>query len=448
MGQEVYSRRSFGIPSRMLSLMLLIACTGFSSSIADPMDWILKPDEIVVIANICSEDSIRVAGHYMQRRKIPEDHLILIEYEHYQKLEPEDGNPAWLPHDLFIETVVKPVEAFLEERSLKEDVLCFVTVKDTPYRVGSFEFTDAQRAELLADIQDNADYIQANDEEREKLYEKARRKLWEANSASDSELAILFRGDYEPEDDPLALKRKRLGSERNPFSQSDVSFREFRRQQIRDGVTGMMYMVARLDGPTPEIAMGLVDKAIEAEEAGGLQGKFCLDARNKGESRQGYNLGDWWIRHAAEILQKAGLEGTYNIRPNRLGPGDCPAPAIYWGWYELFNYQGEIFENRFPPGAIACHIASYEAARLWKGETKQNGPWCAGLLKDGITITIGPVSEPYLQAFPDTRVFFKRLLEGASVGQAYWASIAHTSWRMILLGDPLYRPFPGGKAAE
>ncbi|MFW5840245.1 MAG: prephenate dehydrogenase/arogenate dehydrogenase family protein [Planctomycetota bacterium] len=104
--------------------------------------------------------------------------------------------------------------------------------------------------------------------------------------------------------------------------------------------------------------------------------------------------------------------------------------------------RGDLFEHRFPVGAIACHVASFEAANIHRYETwGEHIPWCSGFLHDGITVTIGPVAEPYLLAFPQTEPFFTHLYQGWSVGEAYWSSIAHTSWRLILVGDPLYAPF-------
>ena len=48
--------------------------------------------------------------------------------------------------------------------------------------------------------------------------------------------------------------------------------------------TNGILLVARLDGPTPEIARGLVDKALEAERDG-LWGRAYFDARGMHRSR-------------------------------------------------------------------------------------------------------------------------------------------------------------------
>ncbi|OHB81267.1 MAG: hypothetical protein A2Z38_01740 [Planctomycetes bacterium RBG_19FT_COMBO_48_8] len=60
---------------------------------------------------------------------------------------------------------------------------------------------------------------------------------------------------------------------------------------------------------------------------------------------------------------------------------------------------------------------------------------------DGITATLGPVAEPYLHAFPEPRTFFPKLYEGNCLVEAYYRTKPFNSWQMLLIGDPLYRPF-------
>jgi len=63
------------------------------------------------------------------------------------------------------------------------------------------------------------------------------------------------------------------------------------------------------------------------------------------------------------------------------------------------------------------------------------------MLMNGITATLGPVAEPYLHAFPEPRAFFPKLYEGNCLVEAYYRTKPLISWQMLLIGDPLYRPF-------
>jgi hypothetical protein len=64
------------------------------------------------------------------------------------------------------------------------------------------------------------------------------------------------------------------------------------------------------------------------------------------------------------------------------------------------------------------------------------------MLEEGVTATIGPVGEPYVQAFPMPEIFFAALTDGAfTLAECYLLSVPYLSWKMVLVGDPLYRPF-------
>jgi uncharacterized protein (TIGR03790 family) len=97
------------------------------------------------------------------------------------------------------------------------------------------------------------------------------------------------------------------------------------------------------------------------------------------------------------------------------------------------------------PGAVGYHIASSECATL-KGDSQV---WCKRMLEEGAAATLGPVDEPYVQAFPLPELFFGLLLEGhLSLAEVYALATPYWSWKMVLVGDPLYRPFAQAEAGE
>ncbi len=201
--------------------------------------------------------------------------------------------------------------------------------------------------------------------------------------------------------------------------------------------TNGVLLVARLDGPTPAIARGLVDKALQAE-ADGLWGRAYFDLRNITDP--GYKLGDEWIRGASEICRHLGFETVVDENPGTF-PAGFPMSqiAIYIGWYDG-NVSGPFAQPtvEFMPGAFAYHLHSYSAATL--RSTSQY--WVGPLLAKGATITMGCVDEPYLSGTPDVAVFTGRLIVlGFTFGEAACASQPVLSWQTTVVGDPLYRPF-------
>ncbi len=201
-------------------------------------------------------------------------------------------------------------------------------------------------------------------------------------------------------------------------------------------------MVSRIDGPTLIVAKGLIDNAMKVEE-GGLRGKAYFDARGLTEGPSGVAgpdpnaMFDQQILRTGELLrEETSLEVTVDNQPELFQPGSCPDAALYCGWYSLADYV-DAFD--WVPGAVAYHVASAEATTLKKPDSNV---WCKRLLESGVCATLGPVAEPYLQAFPPPGDFFPTLASGEfTLVETYYRTKPYNSWMMMLIGDPLYRPF-------
>jgi len=204
-------------------------------------------------------------------------------------------------------------------------------------------------------------------------------------------------------------------------------------------------MVSRIDAPTSALAKQMIDKAIMAEQLG-LTGKVYLDARGLTDKEPlGYGDYDQSLRNMADFIKTNTsypviLENTEK-RFDQFG--EASQVALYAGWYRLRHYEDAF---SFNPGAIGYHIASGEAISIHN--PKEKG-WCKNALERGITVTIGPTGEPYLDAFPKPTEFFGLMLSGRyALVEAYYLSTRHISWRMVLFGDPLYNPWKGMALAK
>lgn len=247
----------------------------------------------------------------------------------------------------------------------------------------------------------------------------------ESGDASlDSELSLLWwdRGDY-----PVTWRHP------NPFH---YTFSASQKPTLREPP---VLMVSRLDAPTAELATKLVDRAIEAETHG-LNGTIYLDAQGipAKEHPDTYTAYDQSLQTLHRFL---GEQSTYrstleNTAARFDRPGQAPDVAFYIGWYRLRHYEDAF---TFLPGAIGYHMASAEAVSLHQsGETG----WCKNALEHGITATLGSVGEPYLDAFPEPLEFTALLMTGQySLVETYYLTSRWISWRMVLIGDPLYNPW-------
>jgi uncharacterized protein (TIGR03790 family) len=143
------------------------------------------------------------------------------------------------------------------------------------------------------------------------------------------------------------------------------------------------------------------------------------------------------LERLAELMkQRSTMKVVLDRKPGLFPQGSCPKAALYCGWYSLAKY---VASCTWEPGALACHVASSEATTLRKAGSQI---WCKRLLDEGVAATLGPVAEPYLSAFPLPDDFFPLLTTGKlSLLEVYFRTVPHLSWQMLLIGDPLYKPF-------
>lgn len=240
------------------------------------------------------------------------------------------------------------------------------------------------------------------------------------DSSVDSELAFLWwdRGTY-------------LVSERVP----NPMFHKY--QKGAQPFQLPIVLTSRLDGPSAASVRGLVDRALTAEEKG-IDGTVYVDARGLKDVKQGYGVYDQSLRDFAWLVREnTGLKATLeNTEKTMSDPGSAPDVALYCGWYRLRHYEPAF---TFRPGAIGYHIASEEAVSL--RDPSEQG-WCKRAIEEGITATLGAVSEPLVDAFPLPEEFFGLVLTGAMpLIDAYALTNPFLSWKMVLIGDPFYNPY-------
>ncbi len=256
-------------------------------------------------------------------------------------------------------------------------------------------------------------------------YDIARLRSEETLAAVDSELTLLWWTDYPRHRWVLNTLSWRIRTD------ADV-----RRQLPPNYWTQPVLMVSRIDASTARVARRMIDDAVAAEPAG-LSGTIYLDAR--GLRNEGMGVYDQNLRDLGTLLwRNTNITTRVDNRAEVYGRGKCPQTMLYCGWYNLRKYVDAF---QFVPGAVAFHIASFEAVSL--KDPREQG-WCKGLLQHGAAATLGPVAEPYLESFPRPKEFFGLLLTGRfTLAECFAYTSPFNSWMQMLLGDPLYRPFGG-----
>lgn len=385
----------------------------------------LEPDEILVIANSDIEASVRLAQYYCTKRTVPAGNILTLPLGSV----PRDK----ISRDDYKKCLAKPIRKKLSTREFAGKIKCLLTTYGVPVKVGKRGPLKGKPVELnrlkkrRQQVKETLERLrQSGAADASKRKEHINRQLTalqlqidyivgnQTDACVDSELSMVLSDNYELYRwQPNKLKKGGLF----------FSFRTL--------------MVCRLDGPGENIAFGLIDKAIAAEQKG-LNGIAYIDSGYSETmgAKSLYAEYDKSLRETARMIrQQTVMKVVAESTKELFAPGACPRTAIYCGWYSLKKYV-DAFD--FIDGAIGYHISSLEAVNLRDPNSTQ---WCPAMLADGVTATLGAVAEPYLHSFPKPQAFFAELLDGRCLVEAYYRTKPFNSWRLLLIGDPLYTPF-------
>lgn len=368
----------------------------------------IDPSEVIVLYSTTVPASKDVADHYARARGIPDSNKIGL------KVVATDA----ISRSNYVHEIQNPLLDILSERGFIKYIRFQVQPTNTFAGGSAIRVTSASiRCLVLCwglpyNIQHDPTLVTAA---HGSLPDPVRR-----NDASvDSEIALL----------PALGSYDLIAAIPNPFHAST--------NRAFFNPTNGVFLVGRLDGPTPQIAKDLVDKALWCE-TNGFSGNAYLDVR--GITSGGYAVGDKWMNSAAELCRRVGFSTYVDTGPETI-PAHFPLSqvGIYVGWYSAgVDGPFALPEVEFMPGAIAYHLHSFN------GHAPRNptASWVGPLLARGATVTFGTVSEPYLEFTPNPHVFLELLAAGEfTVGEASLAAVPFLSWVNVFYGDPLFTPF-------
>ncbi len=398
------------------------------------------PSDVWVVVNKNMIASVALGEFYCQQRKVPADHLIKLDLPQTEEMTRTDYDTKLLA----------PLREQL--KNLEQTDFIRLTTSGVPIRVAAAQVKPEDQAKLdlvKSDLKKIHDDL-AETTEAMKKYEQAGDTAKARHSQSTIDMLNQSKGRLEQQqflmsqaesyaavDSELAM----MWYPKYPLTRWQLNLRYFTIPEANRLRAPKIVLTCRVDGPTPTVAKRLIEDALKAEAAGGPQGFAYVDARGMGWNQASdivagsYGGYDEAMRELAALFKRTGFRTELENTDALFPPGACPRTALYCGWYSLANY---IPCCELMTGSIAYHVASFEAVSLREANNKR---WVPNLLQDGAAVTIGPVAEPYLISFPKPAVFFGFLLAGHTVVESYWLSTPFTSWQMMIIGDPLYRPF-------
>lgn len=347
---------------------------------------VLSPEEVAVVYNADSALSKEAMERYCSLRRIPQEQVIALHALSSQDVSRADFDIK-MRMDILFQAQAKGLMWPAGSRKGKKLMRALVLMPDLPLRVQEDPTQPAGR------ISDSTP----------------------GNSASvDAELMLL--GCEFPIGGPL----------NNPCYL----------KKTEDLTEAKVLAVCRIDGPDKESIFRMMEDPHRVEPTG-LWGWVVVDQGGP------YAEGD---RKFDDIAGMAKFRNQPLFRESSKKTLSDTFPLMqesiaYFGWYANpanGPFRPESAGNfRFAPGAIALHLHSYSGKSI-----KDKHTWVGALLYRGASVTAGNVAEPLLSGCLDFAAFYRALLSGASVAEAGLLATPYLSWQNVLLGDPLYRPFP------
>ena len=216
----------------------------------------------------------------------------------------------------------------------------------------------------------------------------------------------------------------------NPYLQKEYRFSS----PVCSG-SNTFYLITHLDGPTTEICLAMVDKAVYAEKYG-LPASGVAYVDNAGLA----SSAPWNLVQCQGLFNAFGYKNVYDTNGGLFGQFPsltyCPNMILYNG-----NYTG-VNADCFAPmvGAVGFHSSSYTANQIRQVNMEQTGAWYTNrMLLQGFTATLGATAEPYLTGYSYNSVFDQAFLQGYTFAEACFMSMPDLNWTQAFFGDPIYR---------
>jgi uncharacterized protein (TIGR03790 family) len=395
--------------------------------LSPPLLLALSPGDLLIVSNRSVPESAQLARYYMKRRNVPPGNNLPLKTSSGEQISRKE----------FDQEIASPLRDFIKKNDPDGNRFkCIVLMYGMPLRIlpsGLSEDGKSHLVELRKSSEDLSDRIKAFGTGNEKQVKALREEL----SAKQRQIRVIsISSDGASVDSEIALVME------NHYSLAgwlpNRFFAGFRGKEI-SGMPQKVMLVSRLDGSSEAVVRRIIDDSMEVENSG-LAGKAYFDARwpEKDEKNPTpYQTYDRAIHNTAHILRKNNkMPVVLDEQEKLFQPGEAPDAAFYCGWYSLAKYVDAF---KWAQGAVGFHVASAECTTL---KNRTSRVWCKSMLEKGVAATIGPVAEPYLQSFPSPEIFFACLIDGRlALAECYALANPFWSWQMVLIGDPLYRPF-------
>ncbi|MCG8448172.1 MAG: hypothetical protein MI725_01155 [Pirellulales bacterium] len=382
--------------TRSLSGVLLLYFLSTTSSYAGG-----GPENVFLLVNSASPDSVKVADYYVKLRKIPASNVFNIEYT---------KSKAYTSAEIFREQILLPTLKEIQRRGLSSQIDYLVYSCDFPWRVDfTKEFPDQEFPPQIRPIASltGATYLTAFVLQKRKEIVGLNTNFYFTPATAGITISKGFRSQYQ-----WAPGGRRAAGNGLRYFLSAMLGVTFGRGNTVEEITRYLKLSAEVDGKKPKGTIYYV--------------------KNNGPRSKPRHDG---FERAIREIRLAGvhaelIDGKYITRkPNVQG--------LTIGAAQL---QVQNSGCKFLPGAYCDNFTSFGGH--FPVPKKPPGQTCVTeFLREGAAGANGTVVEPYNipQKFPSAELHV-HYVHGCSLAEAFYQSVL-CPYQQILVGDPLCQPW-------
>ena len=216
----------------------------------------------------------------------------------------------------------------------------------------------------------------------------------------------------------------------NKFYQRSI----FKRFDEEDAVFSLI--VSRIDAPSLAKAKEFVDNANKINRTNRIKGIFYIDPYSDRWGSDANVYTQDLLDFQSNVLPSLELESWSTIFMDPYIDVVIPFvkdDSFIWSWF-TDTANSSFFQTSKSP-RVFFYNADYNGAYTLRDDNSNKWPYLS--LNVGYAATAGSLSNPTIPGFLDPSSFFKALLNGATIGEAYLFSSPYLDWTTTLIGDPL-----------
>ncbi len=341
-------------------------------------------NDVLLIVNDSSRNSVTIGDYFAQRRHIPAAHIYHFRADTSETMDSATFIPLkWA------------LQGWMRSHNLVDSINYIVTTKGCPLRIAT--------------------------------------RQWDQFDSTGKLVALGGQSSFE---DCLALingvDSVRILSTRTQFYQSRYynSTEHFKHNQQ----TMPYYLVTRLDAYTVDQVKGIILKAENPVAAD--DGLWVLDL-DPTRDNASYGIGNTWLRDADSILRQKELHVMFDEQGAYVHDQKNVVGYASWGSNDNASGGGEAAKprNTWLNGSIAETYVS-TGGRSFQPGAGYGQSLVADWIAEGASAVKGYTDEPYLIVMAEPDILFNRYTSGFNMAESYWSASPLIAWRQVVIGDP------------